>query len=248
MGFVMRQSLVSFVAAGALAAGIAVPMGAQDAAPPQPPVRKLQLAFNADGTVTLAAQNVSLREIFAEWARRCGCYVYGAERLTAGSNPIPLQWDHASQYTVIESLLRSASGYTLTARREGSASPSQFETILIQATTTATQSASYSTYTPPPAPVAAPLTTPGSPDDELPPVQRMPPTVGPAETQIQQSPRPGQPMNAPGQPTASPFVPISPFQQNSPPPTPPGQVTPIQPKAGGTAPLLGGTGRGGRSR
>jgi len=244
MDLVMRQSLVNIVAAGALAAGIVVPMGAQDA--PQPPVKKLQLAFNTDGTVTLAAQNVSLREIFAEWARRCGCYVYGAERLTAGSNPIPVQWDHASQYTVIESLLRSASGYTLTPRREGSASPSMFETILIQATTTATQSASYSTYTPP-APVAAPLTTPGSPDDELPPVQRMSPTVGPAETQIQQSPRPGQPTNAPGQPTTSPFVPISPFQNNSPPPTPPGQVTPIQPKGPGTPPLLGGTGRGGGS-
>ena len=46
--------------------------------------RTLKLSFDADGLVTLRAQNVRPSEIMAEWKRLCQCAVVDAEKLTAG--------------------------------------------------------------------------------------------------------------------------------------------------------------------
>jgi hypothetical protein len=134
----------------------------------EPPARTLQLSFDADGRVNLAARDVTVREILAEWARQCGCYVLNAERLPGGPLATPIQFEHASQQAVLESLLRSAAGYALTPKRAGSRGVSNFETIYIVAVSSPVSAA----YTPPPvapAPMMA-MPTPGSPDDEIPPV------------------------------------------------------------------------------
>lgn len=203
----------------ALAAALAgTPARAQSAAPP----RSLTIEFHADGAVTLQAQNVTPREIFAEWARKCGCYVVNADRLPGGPLPYPLAFTHEAQAKVLQSLLRPAAGYLLTPQRPGVTSASAYETIYILPTSTASAAASYT-----PAYVAPPtLTTPGSPDDEIPPVTPMPDApargVGPAP-----DPNAGRP-SGPGVPTRFVPVPILPVGSSAPgtPTAAPGQPTP----------------------
>jgi hypothetical protein len=132
--------------------------------------RTLRLAFNIDGTVDLTAQNVSARDILAEWARLCGCHVVNAERLTGGAIMLPLQFERASQSAVLQSLLRQAAGYVLTPRRATSQSASNYETIFILPTSSPTTAA----YVPPPASNSVMVPTRGVPDDELPPVVPIP--------------------------------------------------------------------------
>jgi hypothetical protein len=157
-------ALTRLLAVGTIAAwfGIhALPIAAQ-AAP-----SRLQLTLDANG-VHLVASQVTVREILAEWARQCGCYVVNADRLPGGPLPVPIQFDGVPQAKVLESLLRQASGYVLTPRRPGSAGPSDFETIYILPTSTASASAApFTGYAPP---SAVPIATTGSPDDEIPPV------------------------------------------------------------------------------
>ncbi|MEO7192886.1 MAG: hypothetical protein ABI051_17715 [Vicinamibacterales bacterium] len=182
--------------------------------------RVLQLTFDADGSVNLEAQNVTVREILAEWARQCGCYIVNAQSLQGGPLTIPVAFPHAPQGKVLESLLRQAAGYTLTPRRAGSPSLSQYETIYIVATSAPSQTA----YTPP-AP-QQPTTTQGSPEDEIPPIVptilRREPIALPLPAAVPQAP--GQ-QQAPGQPT--------PGQPQTQPPAPaartPGVFVPIVP-------------------
>jgi hypothetical protein len=132
--------------------------------------RTLRLSFNADGTVNLAARNVTVREILAEWARQCQCVVVNAERMPGGALMLPLQFEQASQSTVLATLLRQAAGYVLTPQRAGARSASRYETIYILATSATVASA----YVPPPAATGPPPPTTGVPDSELPPVVPIP--------------------------------------------------------------------------
>jgi hypothetical protein len=140
-----------------------------------PAARTLALSFEPGGTVTLRAQNVTVRDILAEWAQKCGCYIVNADRLTGSPLAIPVLFEHATQASVLESLLRQAAGYVLTPRRAGSASPSNYEVIYVLATSTATSSptamTSYSNS--PQQTMAVPISTIGAPDDEIPPVQTL---------------------------------------------------------------------------
>src|SRR5690349_605789 len=96
-----------------LALGVAsTTASAQSAAP-----RKLQLSFDADRRVSLAAQNVTVAEILAEWARQCGCYVVNGNRLGGAPLAVPIQFERAGQADVLASLLRQAAGYVLTPSR-----------------------------------------------------------------------------------------------------------------------------------
>jgi len=136
------------------------------------PQRTLVLAFEADGAVSLKGQNVTVREILAEWASRCGCYIVNAAQLAGAPLQIPVVFERAPQAAVLESLLRQAAGYVLTPKRAGSTSASNYDVIYILATSTAssTPAPSYtSAY--PSSLAAAPISTVGSPDDEIPPVQ-----------------------------------------------------------------------------
>jgi hypothetical protein len=229
----MMTTLRCAAAAGllALTAGV-VPSGAQ--APSAS--RLLQLSFANDGSVTLAAQNVTIREILAEWARLCTCYVVNADKLTGAPVDIPLRFDAMPQATVLDSLLRHTAGYALTPRREGYTGPSHFETIYILAASSSGPASSYpAAYTPPPMP-AVPMPTAGSPDDEIPAVvPLLPPRDNPDQPAIPDEPvgtAPGQPSRPtmPGSPGIFvPIVPISPM----PPTQQPGMVTPQAAPPGG---------------
>jgi hypothetical protein len=132
-----------------------------------PPV--LRLAFDAQGRVNLSAQHVSLREILQEWARQCGCFVVNGDRLSGSALVIPFEFAEAPQRQVLGSLLRQSGGYVLTPRRPGTASVSDYETIYIVASSAPAGGATYRL----PSPIvvtAVPVASPGSPDDEIPPV------------------------------------------------------------------------------
>jgi hypothetical protein len=193
--------------------------------------RVLDLKFGADGLVTLHAQNVTVRDILAEWARQCGCYIVNADRLAGTPMAIPMSFVSAKQPDVLRSLLRDSGGYALTPRRAGSTSVSEYETIyIINATGPVTQTAAVPTITP--------IMTRGAPDDEIPPVVPIvvgaePPTPGaPSAEPPAQSSQPrttttpaGGFVITPVSPTTpAPGVPASPPAPGQ--PTVPGRVTP----------------------
>ncbi len=209
--------IVAILCAAVLAC--ATPVGAQT-----PTARTLQLSFDADGRVNLAARNVTVREILAEWARQCGCRVVNAERLPGGPLALPLQFEHASQAAVLRSLLQPAAGYVLTPGRSTRNGPSRYDTIYILATSTPVAGAyvpTASTAVP-----TVPISTPGAPEDEIPPVVPAPPPQ-PNPTP-QPGPRPAAPTpNLPG--TSGTFVPIVPIGPGDTPQSSapaPGSVTP----------------------
>ena len=209
--------------------GVAVPSGAQTP-------RVLDLKFGADGLVTLTAQNVTTRDILAEWARQCGCYVVNADRLGGTPIAVPISFVSAPQPEVLRSLLRETGGYALTPRRPGSTSVSHYETIyIINPSGPVMQTAATPTITP--------IVIRGAPDDEIPPVVPIvvgaePPTLGtPAADQPGQQrpantpaggfvitpvapPAPAPATSAPA-PAPVPGTPTAPGQPNQ-----PGRVTP----------------------
>ena len=188
--------------------------------------RTLKLSFDADGLVTLRAQNVRPSEIMAEWKRLCQCAVVDAEKLTAGPIVMPLVFDNAPQAMVLETLLRQAAGVILTPKRAGTAGPSNFETIYVLATSNPTTGGYASAYNPVSTPpYQSNISSPGNPADEIPPVN---PNAG--------APRPNNTpyapgvVNAPGPGATSPgpssvFVPITPINSTTAPPKPGGGGT-----------------------
>lgn len=203
----MRAFLVSGVFAAALAAGWSIAPRAQTVDPP----RRLELKFN-DGKVTLVAQGVTVREVMAEWAKQCGCTVQGAERLTGGVFRLPVEFTDQPEVTALDSLLRSAGGYLLGPKPEGSHGASVYGSVTIFPLTRGTSAPTYSSS----APIAAPLVT--SPvDDEIPPVTPVPNPQTPAQTPGQSTaPVPGA--GTPGRPggPAVPIVPAGPGRSGDP--------------------------------
>lgn len=193
----------------------------------QDDARRLQLTFDPSGLVTLDAQNVTAREVLAEWARQCNCLIVNADKLMGQPMDVPIQFTQAPQAKVLDSLLREAAGYALTPRRAGSAGPSHFETIYILATGTSSPEAA-AAYIPyePPAPVMPPLPTAGSPDDELPPVVPVIQPRDPSDApEVEQLP-PSQPV-LPGSGVFIPIVPIGPVPMTQPQGQVPGTTPPV---------------------
>jgi hypothetical protein len=193
-----------------------VPVGAPatPVAQEPPPIQKrLQLSFDGKGNVTLIAQGVTLQEILSEWTRIGGCYFPNAEKLSRAVI-VPLQFEGVPELKVLDSLLRSAAGIVVAPRTTRTVGASSFEVVQILATSTASASGVY----PPINTMPAPLTTPGSPDDEIPPV-----------TPVNQGQRGADP------------------SANRPPPPPTagvpgtGVFVPIQPVTSGSGPGRGGT-------
>ena len=199
-----------------VAAVFGLGLSAQDPGPPAAqaaPERHLQITFEPGGYVSLKAQNVTLREILAEWSRSGGCQFVNAERLTGG--PLTLEYEHQPETEVVASLLRQTAGYILGPRQVGTVGASRFETVYITPTSRPVSSGSY----PPPAPnPATPIVTPGSPDDELAPIGLMPGGRGNMPPTPEVQPEAGQRPTAPGAVpgVAVPVVPIVPVG-----PTPP---------------------------
>jgi hypothetical protein len=199
-----------------LAVALVVPAARAAAQTPAPP--SLKLSFDADGRVTLSAQNVTVRDVMAEWARQCGCFIVNADKLTGPPFATPILFERQPQDVVLGSLLRQAAGYSLTPIRPGSKSVSKYEVIYVLATSSAAASPGYAASSP----VAVPLSTPGAVDDEIPPVTPQAPQTPataqlpprPATTAPGTTPTPGQTPGyaapAGGTGTASVFVPLVP--------------------------------------
>jgi hypothetical protein len=179
----MRAICLAGLLAIALGSGWSVAARAQAQAP-APPARQLKLTFN-QGKVTLIASQVTVREIMTEWAKLCGCYVEGAEKLTGGVL-MPMQFEDDPESVVLGSLLRGAGGYLLGPRAPGSPGASVYGRVAIFAVSHGTTPS----YMPSSSPVAAPLVSGGSPDDEIPPVTPVANPQTPAQTSGQ---RPGGP-------------------------------------------------------
>ncbi len=156
------------VAAAAVMAVVALPIRAQG-------VRKLDVSFN-NGRVTIVAENVTLTEIFAEWARKGGSRIVNAERLP-GAPVMLTEFKDQPEADVLRTLLREFPGYAAAMRPQPPGGGSTVQTVFILAVraTTATASPASAINQPQPAPQAAPRMIQGTPDDEIPPVR---PLVG----------------------------------------------------------------------
>jgi hypothetical protein len=195
--------------------------------------RKLDLTFK-DGTVGLDAQNVTLREILTEWQRRGGCQFVNVDKITGG--PVTRQFPAGTpELQAIDSLLRdlaapnSGYGYMIGPPSTEKAQNQSFcGAVYILPMSRPTASTTFMPTAG--SPMAAPLMTPGSPDDEIPPVTPFPPPMPP-----QPRPNPGVPGQDPGTP-------------NTPPPQRPafGPTAPaaVAPGRQATPPQPGGSGRG----
>ncbi|MEZ5318024.1 MAG: hypothetical protein R2752_11540 [Vicinamibacterales bacterium] len=176
----------NLVAAVVLVSAVALPAGLSG----QAPVRRLDLTFDANGHVTLAAQNVTVREILSEWERKGGSHMVNLEKLTGGPLAIPVQFENQPELEVLQSLLASAAGVIAGPKTVDAPGPSRLGTIVIVPTSSPATAA----YIPPASSaVAPPPSTPGSPADELPPVRPVPNPQDPATTQPATTSPPTQP-------------------------------------------------------
>jgi hypothetical protein len=99
----------------------------------------------ADGKVTLICENVTARQILAEWARVGQTKIVNAEKLTGP--PLTLRLEGVSEKQALDVLLRSASGFLIAERPTLVSTLSLYDRILIMPTST---------------PVATTASTPGS--------------------------------------------------------------------------------------
>jgi hypothetical protein len=183
---------------------------------PAPSQRKLELTFHGDGTVTLLAEQVQLREILSEWTRKGGGRLDGAERLPAASATTPLKYVARPETEVLESLLASAAGLILVPRLAGSVGPARLDAVVL-ATSTGTNM-----YAGQPASPNSTnqFPTAGSPGDEIPPTQPIPqPRPGPDQPQQNQAPPPSS--SRPGSVVPIQIVPVTPVTPGSSTTTPP---------------------------
>ncbi|NQW02901.1 MAG: hypothetical protein HQ485_02610 [Acidobacteria bacterium] len=193
--------------------------------------RTLDLSFN-DGQVTLIANNVTLREILAEWARKGGSTIVNAEKL-GGSPVVMMEFKEQPEVEVLRSLLRDAPGYGIALRANMSADMSTIGTVFVLATRSAAVSSSYAApqatqpanFQGPAQPLAAPRLIQGSPDDEILPVRPMQGNMPPMTPGASATPDPTLRTGAGGVVTS----------------TVPGVIIPVQ----GVEPTIGGRGRSG---
>lgn len=114
----MKMLLRSALAAALLIA-LAAPAHAQ-----------LRLSI-ANGRVTLFAQNVTVREILAEWARVGQTKIVNAEKLSGP--PVTMELDNVPEAQALDTVLRSAAGYVMAPRAAGAPGASVYDRILILA-------------------------------------------------------------------------------------------------------------------
>jgi hypothetical protein len=90
----------------------------------------LQLTI-ANGRVTLVADNVPLRTLLSEWARIGQTRIVNAEKLTGP--PVTLRLHEVSEAQALDIVLRSASGYMAAPRPAGMPGASQYDRVVILA-------------------------------------------------------------------------------------------------------------------
>lgn len=97
-----------------------------------------------NGTVSLRAQNVAVRQILAEWARVGGTRIVDGDRVSGG--PVSLELTNVPEQQALDIVLRGVAGYMLAPRASASTGASVFDRILILPSSNAPRAA-----TPPPA-------------------------------------------------------------------------------------------------
>jgi len=153
--------------------------GAGDGLTAQTQGRKLDVSFN-NGNVTIMAENVTLREIMAEWGRKGGSRIVNAEQLGGGAIPY-IEFKDQPEVVVLRSLLRDVPGYGAAPRIAPAATASSLEAVFILASRTVPVSGA-SAAPPAAQPIQQPIQQPsqpqavpqpvaGSVDNEIPPVR-----------------------------------------------------------------------------
>ncbi len=191
----MNLNRFAVVAASLLVFVFTAPARAQES-------RTLEISFNA-GRVTLVAENVTLREILAEWARTGGSKIVNVEEVV-GDPVLLTRFENQPEAEVLRTLLREVPGYGASMRAATQEGASAVEAVYILATRSAVAPASFATpsATNPsvaavldpnfltPEPESAPRLILGSPDDEIPPVR---PIIGEGPPMTPETPAPMDP-------------------------------------------------------
>jgi hypothetical protein len=161
-----------------------------------------------DGKVSLDATNVPVRTILSEWARLGGTRVVGGERV-AGA-PLTIHLENVPEAQALEIVLRNVAGYMAAPRSAASTGASQYDRILVLATSSAPAAAANTRSAP--VPQNPGRGKPPNDPDEQPPAPAEVADTGVNEPPFQfpqqnpfQAAQPGQPgpfgtpMMAPGQ-------------------------------------------------
>lgn len=209
----------------ALAVVLAGPAAAQT------PGGNLSLTMT-DGRVTLIAEEVTVRQILAEWARVGETQIVNGDQMPGG--PMTLELRDVPEAKALEIVLRAAAGYIVAPRLGGRTGPSAYERVLILATSNPPPVSSMPppSFGPQPRPMPQPMLPPavtGNPGEEpQPPNVEEPPNMPPDVTPPgMQQPGMQQPGMQPGeQPAPGPLT--SPRPGPLPQPVP-GPVNPFQP-------------------
>lgn len=167
----------------------------------------------ANGTVSVSAQDATVRQILTEWARVGQTRIVNIERVSGP--PISIELTNVPEAQALDTLLRAVSGYLAAPRASVVANASAYDRIFILPTSTGTPAR--------PGPAAGP----GTPAFQAPPFQ--PPQDDqssddePQQQQQQLRPAAPVPQNAPRGPVFNTF-PRSPVQP------PPQQAPPVSPQ------------------
>ena len=89
----------------------------------------------ANGRVTLIAQDVTIRQILAEWARVGQTQIVNGEQMMGA--PVTLELRDVPEAKALETVLRSAAGYVVAPRLTAAAGGSEYGRIVILATSRA---------------------------------------------------------------------------------------------------------------
>lgn len=176
---VLRGMTLQRLSLGVACGVFACVLGAGDGLTAQTQGRKLDVSFN-NGNVTIVAENVTLREIMAEWGRKGGSRIVNAEKLGGAAIPY-LEFKDEPEVVVLRSLLRDVPGYGAAPRIAPAANASSLEAVFILATRTVPVSGA-SAASPvaqpiqqaiqqPSQPQSVPQPVAGSVDNEIPPVR-----------------------------------------------------------------------------
>lgn len=115
-----------------------------------------------DGRVTLVADGVPVKRILEEWAKVGQSRIVNLDKLTGPA--VTLRLENVPEKEALDVLLRSAAGYLVAPRAADVPGASQFDRILILATSRAPASAPAPTQAPPPL-----VPQPATADDEVDP-------------------------------------------------------------------------------
>jgi hypothetical protein len=176
------------------------------------PVRADVHLTMTNGTVTLSAQDATISQILAEWARVGQTRIVNVERV-AGA-PITIELTNVPEAQALDTVLRSVSGYLAAPRPVVAPNASRYDRIFLLPTSTGT-----------PARAAAPA--PAAPTFSPPPFS--PPDDQAADDDV---PRPGNVVQPNAPPVRGPIFNSFPQPNAVPPrqpPAPPAAATPTMP-------------------